>query len=68
MATIITREVGATAKGSPLTNAEGDANFINLNTDKLERTLNLSDVSDPAAARQNLGVINDAIAMAIALG
>jgi hypothetical protein len=32
MATIITREVGATAKGSPLTNAEVDANFINLNT------------------------------------
>jgi hypothetical protein len=36
MATIITREVGATAKGSPLTNAEIDANFINLNTSKLE--------------------------------
>ena len=33
MATIITREVGATAKGSPLTNAELDNNFINLNTD-----------------------------------
>jgi len=31
MATIITREVGATAKGSPLTNAEIDNNFINLN-------------------------------------
>jgi hypothetical protein len=36
MATIITREVGATAKGSPLTNAELDANFVNLNTSKLE--------------------------------
>jgi hypothetical protein len=33
MATIITRETGATAKGSPLTNAEVDANFINLNTE-----------------------------------
>jgi hypothetical protein len=33
MATIITREVGATAKGSPLTNAEVDNNFINLNTE-----------------------------------
>jgi hypothetical protein len=36
MATIITRETGATAKGSPLTNAELDANFVNLNTSKLE--------------------------------
>jgi hypothetical protein len=33
MATIITREVGATAKGTPLSNAEIDNNFINLNTD-----------------------------------
>lgn len=32
MATIITRDLGTTAKGSPLTNAEVDANFINLNT------------------------------------
>lgn len=31
MATIVTREVGATAKGSPLTNTELDNNFINLN-------------------------------------
>lgn len=31
MATIITREVGTTAKGSPLTNAEIDNNFININ-------------------------------------
>ena len=36
MATIVTREVGATAKGSPLTNAEFDNNIINLNTDKVE--------------------------------
>lgn len=36
MTTIITREVGATAKGSPLTNAEVDNNFTNLNADKLE--------------------------------
>jgi hypothetical protein len=33
MATIITRETGATAKGSPLTNLELDNNFINLNTE-----------------------------------
>ena len=31
MATIITREVGGTAKNGPLTNAELDNNFINLN-------------------------------------
>ncbi len=29
-AEIITRELGATAKNSPLTNAEVDQNFINL--------------------------------------
>ena len=33
MATIITREVGGTAKNSPLTNAELDNNFINLNSE-----------------------------------
>jgi hypothetical protein len=33
MATIITRETGATAKSSPLSNAELDNNFINLNSD-----------------------------------
>jgi hypothetical protein len=36
MATIVTRITGGTAKGSPLTSAEIDNNFINLNTDKLE--------------------------------
>lgn len=34
MATIVTRA----GKGSPLTNTELDANFSNLNTDKLEKT------------------------------
>ena len=38
MSTIITREVGPFAKGSPLTNAELDANFININDGKLEAT------------------------------
>ena len=33
MATIVTREFGATAKGSPLTNQELDNNFINLNAE-----------------------------------
>jgi hypothetical protein len=37
MADIITRELGATAKNSPLTNAEVDNNFINLN-EEIENT------------------------------
>lgn len=42
MATIVTREVGATAKGSPLTNTELDNNFINLNDQLLGRTVSIS--------------------------
>jgi hypothetical protein len=34
--TRVTSGAGATVKGSPLTNAEIDTNFINLNTDKVE--------------------------------
>lgn len=57
MAEIVTREVGATAKGSPLTNAEVDQNFINLN-DRVE------EVNDSIE-----GVANDvALVLAIALG
>lgn len=37
MTTIVTREVGSTAKGTPLSNAEVDNNFINLNNDKSEK-------------------------------
>jgi hypothetical protein len=37
MVTIVTRELGATAKGSPLSNAEGDDNLINLNEGKVEK-------------------------------
>lgn len=33
MATIVTRELGATALGVPLTNAQLDTNFININTE-----------------------------------
>ena len=74
MATIVTRETGDTAKGSPLTNTEVDNNFINLNSDKMEKTQNLADVSNTATARTNLDVpsttesLNNAVAMAIALG
>jgi hypothetical protein len=38
MADVITRETGAQAKGAPLTNAELDQNFINLDSDKAEKT------------------------------
>jgi hypothetical protein len=56
MATIVTRITGGTAKGSPLTSAEIDNNFINLNNNKLENSNNLSDVSSTSTARTNLGL------------
>jgi hypothetical protein len=70
MTTIVTRA----GKGTPLTNAEVDANFTNLNDDKLEATANLSDVTSVATSRTNLNVYSVqeaqeyATAMAIALG
>lgn len=55
MATIVTRA----GKGSPLTNAEVDANFTNLNN-QLATALfganNLSDLANVSTARSNLGV------------
>jgi hypothetical protein len=39
MADLITREVGASAKGVPLTNAELDQNFLNLNQEILDHTI-----------------------------
>ena len=77
MAVIITRETGATAKGSPLSNTELDNNFINLNTEvvtKLVSANNLSDLTNTSTARTNLSVDSStqvmakAVAMAIALG
>ena len=52
MSTIVTRA----GKGSPLSWTEADANFTNLNTDKLEKTNNLSDLSNASTARTNLGL------------
>ena len=55
MASITTRA----GKGSPLTNAEVDANFTNLNTElgqKLIASSNLSDLASTATARTNLGL------------
>jgi hypothetical protein len=50
MATIVTRA----AKGSPLTHVEVDANFTNLNTDKVEAGAVVAKTSGTgSAARSN---------------
>jgi len=57
MTSITTRETtggGATVKGTPLTNAEIDNNFISITTSKLEASQNLSDLTDTDAAKTNL--------------
>lgn len=66
MSTITTRS----SKGSALTHTEMDDNLTNLNTDKMEKSNNLSDVTDAATARSNIGAASsdDALALAIALG
>jgi hypothetical protein len=62
MASITTRETGTTGtngvtrKNLPLTNAEIDTNFINLNNNKLENSNNLSDVASASTSRTNLGL------------
>jgi hypothetical protein len=53
MSTIVTRS----GKGSPLTHNEVDANFNNLNSDKAEKSSNLSDLTSASTARTNLGLV-----------
>lgn len=66
MTTIVTRA----GKGSPLTNAEGDANLNNLNNDKMEKSANLSDVTSVTAAQTNLNVYakGTSLGLILALG
>ena len=56
---IVTRQTagaGAVVKDAPLTNTEVDGNFISITTNKLESDSNLSDLSNIATARSNLGL------------
>jgi hypothetical protein len=56
---LITRETagaGATVKNSPLTNEEVDLNFISIADNKLEADNNLSDLTNTATAKTNLGL------------
>jgi len=70
MATVTTRA----GKGSPLTHAEVDANFTNLNNDKAEtsHTHTLSDITDAGTAASanttDFDTAGSAVALAIALG
>jgi hypothetical protein len=61
-------------KGSPLTNAEVDSNFSSLRDNKVETSAIIdlahggTNASTLAQAQANLGIIEAAAAMAIALG
>jgi|TARA_Y100000033_G_C2750001_1_gene113343 hypothetical protein len=86
MATIVTRTTaqtdGTAAKGSALTHAEVDANFINLNDNKIEaastntltnKSGNISQWTNDSnyitsSALTSYATVDDATALAIALG
>jgi len=86
MATLVTRSTaqtdGTAAKGSELTHAEVDANFINLNDDKIEaasthtltnKSGNISQWTNDSnyitsSALTSYATVDDATALAIALG
>lgn len=57
MATIVTRQTGASAKGSALTNTEMDTNFINLNVDKYESgdSISVADVTSSGDHTASVG-------------
>lgn len=61
MTTIVTRVTGPAAKNAPLTSAELDTNFINLNTDKLETnwtgSSNLATVGTITSGTWNAGAV-----------
>ena len=54
MTTIVTRS----GKGTSLSWIEADANFTNLNIDKLEKSNNLSELTNISIARANLNINN----------
>jgi hypothetical protein len=72
MSTIVTRS----GKGAPLTNTEVDANFTNLDNDKLETSVWTSSEAASITAEDtakwdsvdNKASIDDATALSIALG
>ena len=59
MTTIVTRITGATAKNAPMTNAELDNNFINLNTDKVEASADIVTLSGLGALKVPSGTTGE---------
>lgn len=57
MAIITTRETGPTAKGSPLTNAEVDNNFINLNLEITKVIVAVSSLTYTATATSGTTIL-----------
>jgi hypothetical protein len=66
MATIVTRQTGASSVNRPLTNTEVDNNFINLNDGKVETSVSISTTA-PVAGGGDL-TTNRTIALAAGYG